>query len=763
MIIIIIRILFNMQPGTPMTQHAHAFRPFRLNRLALLVSCAVPLLAPNAAQAQAQAQAQVQAQAAAPADGIQQVQIRAQKVDDAGSYTARAQNSATPLSLSLRDTPQSVSVITLQRIEDQRLQTVTDVVNNATGVSVNQYETNRSGFTARGFDIDNLQIDGVPTTWEQSWSGGEVASSLALYDRVEIVRGATGLMTGAGNPSAAINLVRKHATSKTVTGWGEVGVGRFNERRVMGDVSTPLTTDGRVRARVVGEYTDAGSWVDLQRNKSKTAYATVDADLTPSTLLQAGASHQETEAKAPMWGGLSYWYADGSKTDWPLSKTTAADWTRWPTAYNSYFVNLDHGFDNGWKVHASWTRGDRTSDSYLLYLSGNTDRATGLGLSAYPASYLTHTKQENVNLLASGPFELAGRTHEAAFGYMHQKQDFRSDSRTPSFNGSFDFPGVGDFNHWSGSSYPTPRWGSPTFYEGSQTKQDAVYGVARFSLLDSLKAIVGARVTNYEKTGGGVYTPDYHLRNDHEVTPYAGLVYDVNATYSVYGSYTSIFQPQNYKDFSGNNLDPVKGKSYEAGVKSEYFGGRLNGSLAVFQIRQDNLGQEGGLVDRDGAGPLAPEVYYRTAQGARSTGFEFELSGEVAQGWNASAGYTQYRAKDAAGADINSVYPRRLLRVYTTYRLPAAWSALSVGGGVNWEGRTYTVDPAAPGGTNGLIEQDAFSLVNLMARYEFSKRLSAQLNVNNALDKKHFGMFAAYGALTYAAPRTASLTLRYQF
>jgi outer membrane receptor for ferric coprogen and ferric-rhodotorulic acid len=50
-----------------------------------------------------------------------------------------------------------------------------------------------------------------------------------------------------------------------------------------------------------------------------------------------------------------------------------------------------------------------------------------------------------------------------------------------------------------------------------------------------------------------------------------------------------------------------------------------------------------------------------------------------------------------------------------------------------------------------------------MARYDFSKQLSAQLNIDNLLDKKHFGMFAAYGTITYGAPRSAALTLKYRF
>ena len=683
-----------------------------------------------------------------------QIQVTAQKQD---SYTAGRSKAATPLNISLRDTPQSVSVVTQQRIEDQALETVTDVVNNVTGVSVNQYETHRAGFTARGFDIDNLQIDGVPTTWDQPWSSGEVAGSLAIYDRVEVVRGATGLMTGAGNPSAAINLVRKRATSKELTGSAEIGIGRWNERRGMVDVSSGLNASGTVRARVVGEYQRADSWVDLLKSKSHTFYGTVEADLAPRTVLSAGYSRQENDPKGPMWGGLPYWYTDGSKTNWDVSKTSAADWTRWETRYENAFVNLEHGFDNGWQLRASFSHGDRQADSALLYLSGVPDRVTGLGVGAFAGSYLTHTRQDDFSLHASGPFELAGRKHEAAIGYMHSKQEFNADSRAADYGGGY--PPVGNFNSWNGAAYPEPAWGAPTFYESSVTRQEALYGVARFSITDPLKAIIGARVTNYDKTGVGAWSPAYQLKHDHQLTPYAGVVYDLTENLSAYASYTDIFQPQNRKDLAGNILDPVVGKSYETGIKGEFLDGRLQASLAVFKIKQDKLAQEAGLVDRDGSGPLVSEAYYRAANGAKSDGFEFELSGELARGWNATAGYSQFKAKDAAGADINSVYPRKLLRVFTTYRL----DALTVGGGVNWESRTYTIDPAAPAGTNGLIEQDSFALASLMARYDISKQLSAQVNVNNLFDKKHFGMFAAYGAITYAAPRSVSASLKYRF
>lgn len=669
-------------------------------------------------------------------------------------YRPGLSSTSTGLSLTSRQTPQSVTVVTQQRIEDERMQTVTDVVNRTTGVSVNQYETHRAGFTSRGFDITNLQVDGTPTTWDAAWSSGEVQTSLAIFDHVEVVRGATGLMTGAGDPSAAINLVRKRADSKELTGTAELGYGSWDQLRMLGDVSAPLNDSGSVRARVVGEFTQGDSWADFRNDQSSTLFGTVEADLSPDTVLSVGVSRQETDPRAPMWGGLPYWYSDtGRVIQWDRSATTAPKWARWNTEYTNAYATLEHRFGNDWRVRANVSRGKRQADSYLLYLFGllNED---GSGLVTFPGSYLTDTTQDDIDLHIGGPFTLGGRTHELAFGAMHSNNDFRSDSR----NGAMPWPPVGNFHEWDGN-YPEPVWSAPYLYETSETRQDGLYAVARFSIADPLSVITGARLSDYKKTGSGLYAAPYKVEVDNEVTPYAGIVYDFSQAWSAYASYTDIFQPQDAKDIEGQLLDPVVGRSAEVGMKADLLDGRLYASAAVFRIEQDNLAQEAGTIDRGNG----PEVYYRAAEGATSRGFEFEVAGEIATDWNASIGYSQFKATDANDVDFNTIYPRKLLRLFTTYRLPGAWSALTIGGGASWESSTYTIDPAAPAGSSGRIEQDAHALVNLMARYEFTPRMSAQLNVDNALDETYFGMFAAYNAVTYGAPRSVQATVRYRF
>ena len=716
----------------------------KLKPLSICIAMAFPVLA--AAQEAENTLATVTVEAAG----------RPATTEGTGSYTTGVAQTATPLSLSPRETPQSMSVVTQQRIEDQSFKTITDVMNNTTGVSVNQYEATRGQFTARGFNINTLLIDGVPTTWGQPWSAGEIFTSLATYDRVEVVRGATGLTTGAGDPSAAINLVRKRARSKEFTGHVELEGGSWNQRRGMVDLSTPLNDAKTVRARIVGEFADRDSYINGLNTHNGTLFATFEADLSPSTLLIAGLGSQRLKTSRPMWGGLPVWYSDGTRTNWSTSKTTSADWTRSDIEYNSYFASMEHRLANDWKLKLSYNHSDRKADSRLMYLSGAPSITTGLGMGALPASYKVRTQQDDIGAQASGIVKLFGREHELAFGLSSSRQRFHADNRpaTPSMGMA------SDFNSWTGSSYPEPSWGPLTYFGQSEIRQDAIYGAARLNLADPLKLILGMRFTNYKKSADQLYTNPYNLKQNGEVTPYAGLVYDINKELSAYASYTDIFQPQQARDITGSYIDPIKGKSFETGVKGEFLDGRVNASAAVFHIKQKNLAVAT-TETIPGLGGL-PETAYRASNGATSNGFELELNGELTHGWNVSASYTQFRLKDETGVDVNTVYPRKLVRLFTTYRLPGVWNPLIVGGGVSWQGSTYS-NEADPLGVTRHVEQGAYALVSLMARYDFTPQLSAQLNVNNVTNRKYYGMFDAYSQLTYLEPRNATLMMKYRF
>lgn len=675
--------------------------------------------------------------------------VKAESGKPTDSYTAETASTALPLNLALKEIPQSVSVVTQQRIQDQGLTTLVEVAENVTGLTVNRYETNRGGLYSRGFVIDNYIIDGIPTSYTLPWSSGEIFASTAIYDHIDIVRGATGLTTGTGNPSAAINMVRKRAISKVPVANIEVSGGSWNNYRVMGDVANSLNESGSLRGQAVAQYEQGDSFTDLLSKERLTVMLTAEADLADSTLLSTGVSYQEDDPRGPMWGGLPVFFSDGTRTNLKKGTTTTQDWTRWNVKYTNWFADLTHKINEDWNVKLSYAHGKREADSKLFYVSGNPDKTTGLGLSGFAGSYKVNVDQDNATLQLDGKFNLFGRNHKVVAGYQYSNQDFEALGRS----GTTQTPGsIYDWN----TSLPEPVWSNWSPSESYKVKQNAIFAATQFSLLDPLKLIVGGRVTDYEKDLGSTVPK---IKYEHEFIPYTGLVYDINPNYSTYVSYTSIFQPQDARDFNNNYLDPIEGNSTEIGFKSSWFDNRLNGSLALFNIKQDNLAQEAGLIDRNGT----KEVYYRAAKGAESQGFELEVAGQITPNWNITAGYSQYKATDANDVDINTQLPRKSIQTYTTYQLPGHWDAVSIGGGVNWQSNTYVLASNAPVGANPKIEQGSYALVNLMAKYKINKDFSAQLNINNVFDEGYYGVFPAYGQITQGTPRNATLTLRYQF
>lgn len=667
-----------------------------------------------------------------------------------GAYATGSTSTATGLALSPRDTPQSVTVVTRQRMEDQALQTISDVVNGATGISAKPYDSARQGFSARGFAIDNLMVDGMPTSWEPGWSAGETQTDTVIYDRVEIVRGATGLMTGAGNPSAAINLRRKHATSREFVASVSGAAGSWDEYRGEVDLSAPLSPSGAVRGRLVAAYRQADSFVDYAEERRRVFYGVIDADLTEATQLSVGASQQENRPRGSTWGGLPAWFADGTRTDWDRDDTTAARWSAWSSQHESWFVSLGHSFASGWRVDADYSRSVNDGRLRLLFLYGYPDAATGLGMGDSPGGYDTRREQDNYGLRLTGPFQLLGRQHELGLGYLRNEQTLDALGREPD-----SFPGVGSFFQWDGN-YPEPGWGPPVDYDNYDKEQSGFYAVARFNLADSLKLIAGARLSNWEQRGVGWNGESYVYEVRDELTPYIGLVYDMSSALSLYASYTDIFQPQDARDINGKLLDPVTGEALELGVKGSFFDSRLSASAAIFRIEQDNLAQEAGQI------PGALETYYVAAEGATSEGYELELTGALTADWEISLGWSHFIAEDAAGADINTSHPRRLLKLFTRYRLPGRFNRLLIGGGVNWQSDNYTI-ASNPFGVDEKLEQSSYALVELMARYQFSDRLSAQLNLNNLLDEEYYSQIGFYSQLAHGEPRSALLTLKYQF
>jgi len=323
--------------------------------------------------------------------------------EGSGSYTTGSMSTATKLPMSMRETPQAVTVITRQRMDDQAMTSVNDVVKATPGLFLDYSNgPGRQSYSSRGFDIDNLMYDGIPSGYT-GWVVG-AQPNLAMFDRVEVVRGATGLVTGAGNPSAAINFVRKRPLAEqkvTLTG----AAGSWDDYRGEIDASSPLNDSGTLRGRVVASYRDANSYVDDVEEDHGLFYAVTEADLSDDTSLMLGLSHQKDKTNY-FWGAMPT-ALDGHHMGFSRSYNPGTDWENKDQEINTLFAELHHRLANDWKLqlNANYSQQDAT------FTGSYQSRWAGLQAPLQRTVYQSKHQENQTGLdgFVSGPFELLGR------------------------------------------------------------------------------------------------------------------------------------------------------------------------------------------------------------------------------------------------------------------------------------------------------------------------------------------------------------------
>ena len=663
------------------------------------------------------------------------------------SYTTKSMNTATKLNLSVRDTPQSVVVVTSEQIKDENLESIQDITNNIAGFNSPTWDSERVYITSRGFEVDYYQIDGIPTNYS-----GTQQQDLSMYDRVEVVKGANGLMTGAGSPAASINMVRKHANSKEFTGTATISAGSWDAYKGTVDVSTPVNEDGSVRARVVTKYGEEDSFLDYYNKETSVLYGIVDADISDDTKVYLGASYQKNSPTGSTWGGVPAWFSDGTDTNLSTNTSLTPNWTYWNTETTSIFTGVEHYFKNDIKLNANYSYLETTQDTKLTILGyfGFPDKLTGTGLSNnYLWKENSKEKNHNIDVYSSIPIEVAKRNHEIIFGLSYNQKKYLSNTANIDSQTALDADVSNNSIYNWNSNISEPIWGDYYVDTNDKTEQVGAYLVGRFSLTDTLNAILGARVTNYKYTNT---LSDYSFENKNEITPYAGLVYDLNENHSLYTSYTSIFKPQENKDINGKYLDPKVGNSYETGIKGEYFDNRLNASLALFRMEQDNLAQKAGV------NTTTFEDYYVGVDGTVSKGVEVDIRGEITDNLSMTLSLVSFEAKDSDDKDVSTTAPRNEVVLSSKYKL----GKYSFGASINWQDEFYVDTTNAVGDSVRLTQEDFFT-VNLMGKYDITKNLSAQLNINNLFDKEYYSNIVYDTQYIYGTPRNTTLSLNYKF
>lgn len=684
---------------------------------------------------------------------MSEVQVKAGGIEEMASeqtesYTVKRSTTATKLNSTLKETPQSISVITRQQLDDFRILSVNDALSYATGIKVEQFETDRTEYTARGLNITSFQIDGLNSPI--SFSGTNYGDlDIAVYDRIEVLRGANGLLAGTGNPSATINFLRKRPT-KDFQAKVDVSAGSWDNRRLDADISSTLNVDGTVRGRLVAANQHRNSYLDRYSTERNVVYGVLEADLTENTNVTIGHTYQKNDSRGNNFGSLPLLYTDGTKRDYKVSDSPATDWAYMKVDTNVSFAELTHYFDNDWKVKGQLTHKDTASEGRYNYVAGNEDRTTGLGsYTSYPYIYSFVTTDHVADVYANGPFELAGRKHELVVGATWNKSYMTEYSRTGDTLGNIfvsSFDGLADF--------PLPTFGPKSKSSDYRSTITNIYTAAKLNPTDELKVTLGGSLLRYKLDGDAYGTPQ-EAEESNKFTPYVGAVYDLNDTHSVYASYTQIYRPQIEKGANLKVLAPLEGKNYEAGVKSEWLNKTLNSTFALFRTEQENQAQSiGTTVD-----PSGGVVSIFEGIQATSKGYEFDVSGEVTDNLSINAGYTRLMSiKNDQNQNVNPFIPRHLAHVTTVYRVPQI-QQLKVGASLNWQSDTH-VDIGTV-----RYEQGSYATLNLMANYQIDDHWSAAINLYNVTDEKYLSSmrYASAGQAFYAAPFSGLATLTWQY
>ncbi|MDH1703133.1 TonB-dependent siderophore receptor [Comamonas terrigena] len=673
-----------------------------------------------------------------------------------GSYTTELSNTATKLNLSLRETPQSISVMTHKRMEDQGLTDVTQVLDQTTGLYFNN--TNVVGgdgnpVYSRGFELQNFQVNGIPRSHRYGFESD--VSDTALFDRVEVVRGASGLLNGVGEPSGAVNLVRKQPT-RAFQGHVAAKLGSWDFYRTEADLSGPLNQSASVRGRLVAVHQDNGSFVDRVKSKKDVLYGIVEADLTSSTILSAGIEYQRMRSTgAGSSHSAAIFYPDGSPTGFGPSTNLTANWAANQRENMTVFAGLEHYFDNDWKLRLDLERSSRkynfTVGDASLRNASPQDAGSFRGFKN-----VGEPTQSSLAVHANGPYQLLGRTHELVVGGSYYKYDEVGHYYNEMSQAITDYA---DLYRLISTGYFPKGDLSPTGagYK-NHDRQSGLYAATRLNPLDGLSFIVGGRLSNWKTRTDqfdafGVITRGATTKETRHLTPYAGVVVDLTKQLSVYASYTDIFQPASLYDAQGKLLDPAQGTNVEAGMKLALLDNRLNISAAVYRTKKDNVPEyvpgPGGSVNY---GPTGAYVY-QGIDGTKTTGFELDIAGALTSEWQIAGGFSQNKPVDSEGKQRLTYVPRKMLKAFIGYQ-PHTVQGLTLGANVRWQSEISSTDPY-------VYAQGSLTTLDLMARYDFTPEWSATFNINNVSDKRYHTNINIGG--WYGEPRNASVTLRYAF
>lgn len=653
-----------------------------------------------------------------------------------GGYVAASSVTATKTNTLLRDVPQSISVLTDELIKDQAVQSIGDAVRYVPGVGVSQGEGNRDTLIFRGnrsagdFFVDGMRDD------------VQFFRDLYNIERIEVLKGANGMIFGRGGSGGVVNRVTKEANWSPTRDFRFQG-GMFNQKRMTADIGHVV--NDRIAVRVNGMFEDSDSFRDGVVMRRRGVAPTVTFKATERTKIVANMERFHDDRTAdrgiPSFNGRPFSVGRSQFFGDPRQSHADAE----VLAFNNF---IEHRFDSGVTLNnrTNYAQYDKFYQNVFANSQVFSDRVL-LG------AYNNTTDRENVfnqtNLLYSlntGPV-----SHTLLAGIEVGRQVTNDRRRTGFFGNG------GDTNIRVPVSNPITNipvnfvTRDQDAHNRSVVDVTSLYIQDQIELIPQLQAIAGVRYDLFEVDFRKLNGDQTQLKvTDHLISPRFGIIFKPIEPVSFYASYSQAFVPRAGEQLTSlvvtrATLKPEKFTTWEAGVKWDIFPDlALTG--AVFRL------------DRSNVITIDPNDSSRSflAKGQRTEGVELGLSGQITSNWAVIGGYayqtgelTSTQSADAQKGATVAELPRNTFSMWSRYDFtPRIGAAV----GVIYRSSLFA-------GVDNTVRIPDFTRVDAAVFTQFTKNIRGQVNIENVFDTKYFASVHNNNNISPGAPVTVRATL----
>ncbi|WP_339925224.1 TonB-dependent receptor [uncultured Cyclobacterium sp.] len=722
---------------------------------------------------------------------MQESEVTLQTVEILGrsetSYKNKSSYIGTKSATALKDVPQSIGYVTKELALDQGAFRVNDVVKNISGV--NQF-TFYNDITIRGHRIQGQKTSGNLVNGMRAMTSFWKQQLIPHIERVEVIKGPASALFGNASAGGTINRVTKKPLKESRQSVSST-LGSFNTFRVVGDFTGPMTEDETLLYRLNLGYENSGNFRDLQYDKNLVVAPSFSFLPSDKTRLNLDIVYQQSDGRLDRGQAV---FGNGDLFSVPITRSL--------NAVNDYLkeesvnatISLNHQFTSNISFNSVYMRSNyaedllehRTDNAFAILGDGNIDpEKVGMRVGIRKRNWSNNNFSNYFNI----DFETSKIEHQLLVGYDYFQQVLLPGGSQLAARGYYSADGqrsINSYNPDNKTNYLLDGQGNPVpivthfdltdpFANQMRDMSKYIYSTSNFApsklnshgfyiqeqaTIGNFQILLGLRQEYYQDV------LEYKIGAEDNVTqnallPRIGLVYTINPHINVYGTYVQGYQPQTATVINdpnaGGPFDPLTSELGEIGAKTEWFDGKLSGSLAIY-----TLTEWGSLYNANEPGQ--PDLLVQNGEEV-SKGFEIDIAGNITPNWSLTASYAFNDAVITQNDDENLIgrqkpnAPRNMGNVWTKYLIKEGkFKGLGFGFGANFVTERF----GSLGATDNPPIFPGYELFDAAIYYKMN-RFQIQMNVNNLFDKTHWVGGYDYLRAFPGSPRSAMTTISYIF